>query len=272
MVLARQWQAVLDSLLARGWQAFLVVLTVRHRRGETLGDVRRDLLDGWQRWRKRVRQAARRSGLGGLDVWVWALDVVLGGENGPHPHLNVLVAVPADVPLEAFRMAVGLWPAGKWPEHRRPSVRRGSSVDDIRPADVAAVTGYAARDVSGATFEALENRYREFRGDVGGRILSRLAVDAALGDDDAGRLLRHAAAELVGVRAVGTSAAWRDVLGGLDVLDPEDVQDILDDDGDVLGWVDGSGWRRHEMTLRECSTPSQLWARCVTLGVRFRRV
>lgn len=263
VVLAHGWAAVVEDWIAGGGAAWLAVLTVRHRGGEALGDVRGDLMDGWSRLRGRrfVRLFLTR--------WAWALDITLGGPSGPHPHLNVLVlADPAEE--QAVSRALRHWPAGKWAEARRPSMRRGVSIERIASGDVAAMTGYAARDASGASFEVVENRYREIRGD-GGRILSALAVDAAAGDDDAGRLLRHAAAELVGVRAVGSSAGWRELEGALDVLDPDDVEDILDDAGAVLGWIDGSGWRAHELVLRSCSTPAQLWARCVTLGVRFRR-
>lgn len=262
LVQARAWAAVLDAAIADGCEAWLLVLTVRHEAGESLGDVRSDLMAGWQRWRQR-RQVRRV-----VMTWAWALDVVLGGPSGPHPHLNVLV-LTRGVPEAAMRLAAGHWAGGKWPEHRRPSLRVGHSVELVDAADVAAVSGYAVRDVSGATFEALENRYRETRGDDGGMTLPALAVEAAGGNDDSGRLLRHAAAELVGVRSVGSSDSWREIEAALGVVDGEDVEAILDEAGDVRGWVEASGWRRHEMALREAPTVEALWARCVALGVRF---
>lgn len=54
-------------------------------------------------------------------------------------------------------------------------------------------------------------------------------------------------------------------------MDPEEVEAVLDELGELVGCIDGRGWQSHEIELRSRSTIDGLWRRCGELGIPWGR-
>ena len=237
-----------------GCTAALVVTTAQHRRGQSLAAVLELQRVAWAQMRRGRRW--RESGL----AWLNVLDVVVGGPNGPHPHGNLVAVAPAGFDWDEFRTWLReAWPLAVGraalklrtgvPVSARAMRAHGSRVTVIGSGggDAWAVGRYAARDVEGAGFEAVDDRWKR---SAGGFSLLDLACMAHAGQDDAGRLLAACSADLEGRKSWTASHGWADLGDGLGVERP--VEDDADADAVLVGrWLIGWLRRRAYVEHRE---------------------
>ena len=284
MALVDRWESVIQEGRARGLYPAMVVLTVRHEAGEDLGPVLSDLKRAWREYRQMSSGRWFLNGVG--PVWACALDVVLGGPNGAHPHYNVLTLRPgaevlgvkaADRRIEAeiiegwdralVRVAGG-----------RRSVEKGIGVrvSLVEPGEDRSATAYAVKslDPTTAAFEALENRWRSgIR--LGGITLQQLVVLCGVWEG-AWPWMVGASEALFGVRAFSESREWRKMASDIEAVDVDDGADpveVVDGDAVTVAWVWGSDWFKwRDWVERNGGLPAEAWlAKAERDGVPHRR-
>lgn len=263
---ADEADAVVRSMRADGMTCGMMVLTLSHRLGESLRSVHGDLLDCWAAYRRErtVREY--------LDpCWFWALDVVIGGPNGPHPHLNVLCAIIGQAsgvvavvdPAERLAGITGdriVRLQDRWADVvKRETGWRAARRDDVGMTwvpsgerDGAAVTAYAvgSNRSNSAGLEATDDRFRVSRSGV---TPMELAVAAHLGSVECGRMLSDVARDLKGRRAFGSSSTWRarlDSLGISELAEDADAEAVYVEDTPVFGIV-SSDYQANRYAIEE---------------------
>lgn len=268
---AQSTAAVLAYGRSLGMQPVEMVLTMSHRREDGgLGDVLGMINKSWSR-------LVVKSGWRGLEpVWLRALDIVVGGPHGPHPHYNIVMLVPSGADLAGFsRWLSGAWLASVQLSHVRAFNLRAQGVIGAKvipiddPEHERKWAGYALKDLSAesrAGFEVFENRHRT---STGGHTLMELACLAHSGVDPAGRLLAACAADLVNKRSYTTSKSWKQLAEAarVELVDEdEDADRHFISLGDlVLGLLPAPVWSAHRADF-EVWRDSGGWDQVLTVG------
>ena len=248
-----------------------VVLTVSHQRRDSLGDVLAIANKSWS------RLTTKRGWRGVNPIWLRALDVVVGGANGPHPHYNVVMLVPSGADISRF----AYWLSDAWLDSVKLShVRRfdlraagviGVDVQELRTVeDERRWAGYALKDLcveSKLGFEVFENRYRT---STGGHTLMELACLAHGGNDSAGRLLAACSVDLAGKRSYTTSKSWKQLaeLAGIALVEEDADADLhfIQIDDRVLALVPAPVWSAHRADF-EAWRDGRDWSLVRSVGV-----
>lgn len=97
------------DMMADGWSAWLVTLTVRHARGDSLADLWKVLGKAWGRVTSGKRWAALKKN-GGLE-YVRGYDVTHSEANGWHPHIHISLYLSPEHknPREVTRWFLNRW-------------------------------------------------------------------------------------------------------------------------------------------------------------------
>lgn len=242
--------AVMSYGRSLGLRPVLGVFTVSHRHNDSLGYVLNVATKSWSR-------LTVKSGWRDVKpIWLKALDVVVGGPNGPHPHFNVMMLVPSDTDLVDFAG----WLKQEWLKSillthaRRFNVKaagaHGVTIRELNTEeDSDRWSRYALKDLSAesrAGFEVFENR---FRTSLGGHTLMELAALAHSGVDDAGRLLGACAKDLEYKKSYTTSKSWTALAeaAGIASLDEDADADheLIALDDCLLALIPANIWRSY---------------------------
>lgn len=266
--LASRVEAVTAAHLDSGGDAILLVNTLSHKRGDSLRDVLTWHAKAWN-----IAQRGKRSADWRELRWCKALDVVVGGRNGPHPHSNTVVLGPAGwfstdwtgrhsgawassvfaamfkagafgFPTKANRQAALEAFAGT----RANMLVEGRGVLPVRidAGNVGMLSRYAVKSVAGAAVEVFDDRHRASRSVLGGFTLMELACMAHDGQEAAGRLLAASAAGLAGRPSYSTSRSW-EWLGP--ALDEDSDAEAVVTDGLIIGMLPAAAYRQHRQAI-----------------------
>lgn len=256
VALAASTARVLKARMAQGEQAAMVVLTVHHQAGDSLAAVL-----GWvnQSWSFLTRMRGWRNA--GFD-WIRFLDVVVGGPNGPHPHLNIMIVGDSSIAmLEQWLVHDKRWvqavckylPSARVRENAAALARFGCRVvpvaddaDDDDPGGLCSadnLSRYASRAVEQSAFEAVDHKYKQ---PGSGHSLMEYACAAHMGDAVAGRMLRESASDLCGRRSWTCSAGWRKVAADLPLLEDDAADaDALVRGGCIFAFLPAVSYQAH---------------------------
>ena len=275
--LAGQLEAATRVWLGAGGAASMVVLTVSHHAAASLAGVYDLVMASWQRFR--VHRAPREL-LG--PIWYRALDLVVGGFNGPHPHLNVLWHHGQRLTgnqrerlsrtwarcVQSAAVALGVTAAQE--DHLRAYGLRVIDVDD---GNVGHVSPYVARALEGLGTEVVSGIKQ-----TKGYTPTELACLADAGHEDAGRYLAHVMAVMAGKRAGQASGWWRRLYGELDEDEDADMaagagfvfgelraSAMIRQREQVQAWLD---WTRRKLrTVEESVAELRRLDQAVNLGI-----
>ncbi|MCP5118407.1 MAG: hypothetical protein GY953_46945 [bacterium] len=127
---AEELTKAVGDWLAGGGAVYMVTTTVRHSRRDDVQSLTRWLCKAWsatirgapwKRWRSRT----------GTVAYVRAMEVMLMGPSGPHPHLHVLLFTSGPLASFQYQRAVH-WLRERW----RDSVRKCFPSTDLYNADL----------------------------------------------------------------------------------------------------------------------------------------
>jgi len=143
-----QWHA--DN----GGELVMLTLTLRHTRGDSLATLVRGLSDAWRAVQASPTWKARRKSLSGM---VRALEVTqsftVGGGGGWHPHLHVLLLVPAGADATDVALDVGLELTRGWGDAVANALGEKFRPSDAVGVDVRVIAAGAARYVTKISME-----------------------------------------------------------------------------------------------------------------------
>jgi hypothetical protein len=255
--------------MAAGGSAWLVTLTSRHKRGDDLRGLFEALSGAWKRVTSgRAWAELRRIG---APEYVAGRDLTHGEAAGWHPHLHVLLLLPA---AHGDGAAVAAWLLERW---RECLAREGfealpQGLDARRADSPEAAAAYAVKPA--AIYEAGALALKRSRGEGSGRTPFELLQAAVGGDRRAVALWREYVAGTKGVRQTTTSR-------GLKLSEAEELvaEDEAAGEGEVVALLSGgalklldgaalaelldaaerSSVEAHELLARELGPPGRLW-------------
>lgn len=229
--------AAIEEWESRGGRVLLVTVTVRHKRGDNLGQTLAGLQDARQRLR-RGKAAVTFDTRFGVAGHVTALEVTWGA-SGWHPHAHSLWFVGGDVDSQEFEAKLaGMWTKAVGAAGLRDVNDHGCTV---QPAS-GAVGDYVAKfGTWDAAAELAKGATKQGR--VRGRSPFALLRDyGEHGDREAGRLFQEYARVFKGRRQLFWSRGLRKLLGlGVERTD-EQVAEETTAHGDELLTLDSEQW------------------------------
>lgn len=193
----------------RGARHFLVTLTIRHQRGDDLGE----MLAGLQRIWHRVTQARAWQRRKGRIDWVRGLDVTHSNGNGWHPHAHVFLTVRPDAGGEnddAGEVADFL--VSRWLEQARKAgfeadaaAQDAQETEDSQRAAVYACTAAGLSDPGAVAWEAVASAKKSGKSS---RTPFDILASAALGDRRDVKLWQEYVEATKGKKQVNTSSGY----------------------------------------------------------------
>lgn len=255
--------------MAAGGSAWLVTLTARHARGDELRGLWNRLSGAWKRVTSGRAWAELRAV--GAPQFVRGADLTYGEGAGWHPHLHVLLLLPA---AHGDGEVVAAWLLERW---RAALEAEGlealpQGLDARRADSPEAAAAYAVKPA--AVYEAGALALKRSKGEGSGRTPFELLQAAVAGDRRAVALWREYVAATKGVRQTTTSR-------GLKLSEAEELVDADEaaGEGEVVALLSGGALalldgaplaelldaaeRSHgdalEMLARELGPPGRLW-------------